>query len=76
MIATAQWITHNWSQLSGRRSDGRELSTCDATICQRVVQIGDFFLLGLFLNNYVVLVKEVNVVIFQGVQSFPLVCRM
>ena len=76
MQQTAQWTTHNWSQLSGRRSDDRELGTRDVAVCQRLVQIGIFFLLGLFLNKYVVLVKEVTVIIFQDVHLFPPVCTM
>jgi hypothetical protein len=38
-----------------------------AVFCLRLDRIGDFFFLGLFLNDYVVLVKELNVVIFQCV---------
>jgi hypothetical protein len=38
-----------------------------AVVCCRVIQIREFSFLGLFLNNYVVLATELNVVIFQGV---------
>ena len=46
-----------------------------AVVCCRVIQIGDFSFLGLILDNYVVLATEWNV-IFQGLHSFSLVCRM
>jgi hypothetical protein len=39
-----------------------------AVVCCTVIQISDLSFLGLFPNNYVVLVTELNVVIFQGVQ--------
>jgi hypothetical protein len=36
----------------------------DEVVCHRLIKIGDF-LGGLFLSNHVVLVEELNVVIFQ-----------
>jgi hypothetical protein len=47
----------------------------DAFVCQKSVGKEDFWG-SLFLNNHGVLVKELNVVIFQGVHSFALVCGM
>ena len=49
--------------------------TRDAVVCQKLVGKEDFWG-SLFLNNHGVLVKELNVVIFQGVPSFAIVCRM
>ena len=46
----------------------------DAVICQKLVGKEDCG--SLFLNNHGVLVKEMNVVIFQGVHSFALECGM
>ena len=42
----------------------------DAFLDRSFLRSGDFILLGLFLNMYVVFAKELDVVIFQGVQSF------
>jgi hypothetical protein len=47
----------------------------DTVVCQKLVGKEDF-LGSLFLNNHGVLVKELNVVIFQGVHAFALVCGM
>jgi hypothetical protein len=50
---------------------------CNGAVYHRLIQIGDFFsFLSLFLTNHVVLVKELNVVIFQGVCSFVFLCGM
>jgi hypothetical protein len=47
----------------------------NAVVCQKLVGNEDF-LGSLFLNNHGVFVKELNVVIFQCVHSFAIVCGM
>jgi hypothetical protein len=48
---------------------------CDAVVCHRLICKGDF--LGhFFFNYYVLLVKELNVIIFQGVAAFAVVYGM
>jgi len=47
----------------------------DSVVCKKLVGKEDF-LGSLVLNNHGVLVKELNVVFFQGVHSSALVCGM
>lgn len=46
----------------------------DAVVCYWLLRIRYFFLIFcLFLNNHVVLITELNIVIFRGVWSFSLI---
>jgi hypothetical protein len=42
---------------------------CHAVVYLMLFQMGNFFLLCLFLNNHVVLVKELNVLLVQDLHS-------
>ena len=56
--------------------DGRDYALAWWDYVSWIIQIRDFFLIYFFFYNHIMLVKVMNVTIFQCVQTFPFLCGM